>query len=153
MARRGWEDKIDLDNEDPYGGDLSDDKIFSKKESNCVDEQNLWRDYKLVKKTIRDSIEINKEVITVLLDEIEDNPTARLAEVIARLSESMASSSTQLLNASKTIAEIFKIGKDSGDTMKDKNPLFNNAIIVGSVDDILKLKEANINNDEIKKLK
>ena len=131
--RKVFEDILNIEcpTDDPYS--------YEEIEEDPTETKDLWDDYQLVKKTIKKSLQTNQDVIDILMEELRSDPSARMAEVVARLLESLSSSSGKLLEASKMIAEIFKLGKEEKDNIPN-HPLFQNAIIVGNLNDILKLR-------------
>jgi len=133
--RRRFEDKLGIESEeDPY----------SNSESNFEDDlepsdNTLMEDFQLVRATLRDAIRTNKDVIDTIKTELYADPTPRMTEAVARLLESLTNTSLQLIQASKTIAEIAHLNKNKEEEEKSNMITIQNAIITGSLEDALKL--------------
>ena len=107
----------------------------------CENETDLLKnDYQFIRKTFKKAINVNQTVLEVLCEELQSDPTPRMTEIIARLLETLGNNSTQLLGAYKTIVEIFKLNDDKN---KLTSPTFQNAIFVGNMSELLKLKDLN----------
>ena len=135
-TRRVFEEKLNLPlaTSDPYSNSATDD-------SEEYMETGLLDDFQLVRKTLRSAIRTNKDIIETIKDELQADPNPRLAEVSARLLESLTNTSLQLIQASKTIAEIYQINKskDTEDSGNKQTNFIQNAILVGSLEEALKL--------------
>lgn len=134
--RRGWEDKLGIDG-DPY-----DAPPITLPEDDEETTEGIVEDYKYVKKKLKRAIKTNQEVVDILLKELRGNPSPRMAEVVARLLEGLSNSGMQILEATKTVAEIHKLMKE--DLPKDSPQVTNiqKAIIIGRLDDLFKLNKA-----------
>lgn len=132
--RRNYEDTLDLADTDAYEGE-------EVQEESCS-QDSLLDDYKFVKKELRKSLKTNQEVVNILLEELKADPSPRMAEVVARLLEAVASSGLQILNASKMVAEIHKLTQIDKKEEKTLAPTIQNAIFVGKLEDVFKLQDA-----------
>jgi hypothetical protein len=132
--RRNWEDKLGI-------ADSEDKNIPSTMpEDDDRPSENLEDDYRFVKRELRKSMKTNQEVVDILLEELRADPSPRMAEVVARLLEAVASSGSQILQASKTVAEIYKLAKE--EVPKDAKPtqVIEKAIFFGKMSDVLKFQ-------------
>ena len=134
-VRRNLEDTLGL-GEDAY--DTSEPVIEEETSG------DLLADLRYVKKKLKDSMKVNQEIVQILLEELRTIPHPRIAEVAARLLETMSNSGIQILQASKTVAEIYKIGKDAEpkNEQTSNTTQIKNAIFVGTLKDVFKLQDA-----------
>jgi hypothetical protein len=151
--RRNFEDKLNLpESSDPYSVTplitiTSEEDPYSGPEELSA---GLVDDFHIVRKTIKKALGTNQTIIDIVLAELRSDPTARMAEVAARLLETLGNSSFQLLQASKTIAEISKLMKETPAIPGQPSQIFNNAVFVGKLEDLFKMQKK---KKEIKELK
>ena len=139
--RRGWEEKLDIADGNPTGPAEPVGTAVVENETPQETQSGVIDDYKFVKTQLKKAIKTNQEVVKILLEELRLEPSARMAEVVARLLETLSNSGMQILNASKTVAEIHRLIKE--ETPKDATPntIIKNAIFVGKLEDIFKLQD------------
>jgi hypothetical protein len=139
MQVRNIEDKLNIESQP-----------FEIEELKC-EEHNLIDDYNFSRNMLRDVMETNRNLMKIVANELQQMPSnVRVAEVAARMIESLTLSTEKLMGISQTFANIYKITKDKDDPTL-KNPIIQNAIIVGSLSDVLKLKQ--IENKELNEIK
>ena len=134
--RRVFEDKLGLAETDAY-----DTPCPLEEEPEETPADGLAEDYKIVKKQLKKSIKTNQEIIDIILEELKAEPTPRMAEVAARLLETLSNSGVQILQASKTVAEIYKISKEEMPKEAQPQQVIKNAIFVGKLEDVFKLQD------------
>jgi len=137
MIRRNIELKLNLKE------NLEDDQkdAYSEDDDEVISEETLVDDYELVKRNIRKSLNMNQKVIDILFDEFEAIPSVDKAETLAKLLESMGNSSEKLLKASKMMADIAKTIKSINPDEKEQPVIFKDAIFVGGLNELFKLKK------------
>ncbi len=140
-VRRGFEEALNLPDDT---GPARTNELISKLEANPFgegidDEESLKSDYKFARRAIRRSIRTSQEVVEVLLEDLAADPSPRMAEVTTRLLESIGSNSSLLLDAARKITDIFRLAETTNKTIEHPTYI-ENAIIVGSLNDVLKLQ-------------
>jgi hypothetical protein len=135
MIRRNIELKLNLKE------NLEDDQKDAYDDNEIISEETLVDDYELVKRNIRKSLNMNQKVIDILFDEFEAIPSVDKAETLAKLLESMGNSSEKLLKASKMMADIAKTIKSINPDEKEQPVIFKDAIFVGGLNELFKLKK------------
>lgn len=102
-----------------------------------ANEETVVSDYDLTRQTLKLAIHRAAKTLDDLDTAFGSDPSPNMAMAMARLMEIMTSSAGQLLKASKDMLDICT--KTAEKQPEVKAPIYNTAVIVGSVADALKL--------------
>lgn len=104
---------------------------------NCND-LNLIDDYNIARDSVRTTLVTNTELIAILRKELELEPTNyRLAKILSELIINSNETANNLVELSKKMAEIYRLGREQDQSFAEKNVVFKDAILVGNLNDIL----------------
>lgn len=131
--KRIVEDKLGMDSEDEILPVESDNQYITTNNLNLIDDYNIARE------SVRTILETNTDIIRLLKTELELEPTnIKLAKVISELMTNLNESTNNLVELSKKMAEIYRLGKEQDKEFANNNVIFKDAILVGNLNDILK---------------
>ena len=142
-VRKNFEDELGI------AEDVNQAEIILEKQTLPIDiiekistiDAGIIQDYNSSREGLKIAIEVAKKGIAVMLNDFTLDPAPRSAEALSRLIDSMTSSSKALIDNIKTISELYvKIQNNNPDNENVKN-VFNNAIIIGTLEEAMALKE------------